>query len=207
MKSPQTPLCSRTFGAALILTAGVLNVPAMYFLSAKALSLYSQFTGPDIAAQQEAARDNFLQNCTSFSQHTGSDCNFKCTAVPASTASMYTCQWCATPPDGANLPPPWDQNACVGTMNVSGSDPLPLVSDPSLCTKDACNGSCSTCQYGAGNPSLVLLACVSCAARHSTHMCTRAAQTNTATKHCLTQPQPHTTTGGGGVRLVPAARR
>ena len=159
MAPRQPPLCSRTFCAALILTAGVLNVPAMYFLSLKALSLYSQFTGPDIAAQQEAARANFLQNCTSFSQHGGSDCNFKCTAVPASAASMYTCQWCATPPDGSGLPPPWEQNACVGTMGVNNSDPLPLVSDPSQCTTEQCNGSCSNCQYGAGDPSLVLLAC------------------------------------------------
>ena len=34
-----------------------------------------------------------------------------------------------------------------------------LVDDPSQCTAAACNGSCSACQYGEGNPSVVLLAC------------------------------------------------
>ena len=135
-------------------------------MSLETSRLYTLFTGPDVAAQQAAARDNFLANCTAFSQRTSpydagaAACNWQCTAVPAA-ASQYTCQWCAAPPLGSNLPPPWEQGACVGSLNSTDPAFSPqLVSDPSACTSEACEGTCSSCQYlAAGDPTLVLFAC------------------------------------------------
>lgn len=165
MPPKDPPFTSRPFCAALLLTAGCLNAPAAYFLSVETSRLYTLFTGPDVAAQQAAARDNFLANCTAFSQRSPSfvagaaACNWQCTAVPAAS-SQYTCQWCAAPPPGSNLPAPWEQGACVGSLNSTDPAFSPqLVSDPSACTREACEGTCSNCQYLAGDPALVLLAC------------------------------------------------
>ena len=48
----------------------------------------------------------------------------------------------------------------VGTLNSTNPAFSPqVVSDPSACTSEACEGTCSNCQYLAGDPSLVLLAC------------------------------------------------
>ena len=84
--------------------------------------------------------------CTAFSQARGGSCDWECKAVVVSTA--LTCQWCdnSTPP------------LCVGANgNISWApDIVPAVGD---CAVPARAATCSGCQYGATDPSAVLLAC------------------------------------------------
>ena len=129
------------FAVVLLLLAALLG-----YLSSSAVQ----------SARAYAAAEVYLDNCKTLGQTPGGACGWTCVQVGD------VCEWCTSPPSVLNQ----DINrTCVG--NPSGASqpawyPLPPTV-PGQCSQPARSGTCSQCQYEAGNGTAVLLACAGAA--------------------------------------------